>query len=361
MKDKVSFKKVISFGGAFIALLIGSGFATGQELMQYFAAYGNMGVVGILIVFILFLILGNELILTGYDINFENPNDIYFEVCGKTLGRFFDYFSVFFLFLSYTVMVAGAQATAVEQYNAPKFIGGIVLAFFVILTVYFGLDKIVNIIGSIGPVIVILAIGVGTISVVRNIYNLPQAANDLEMALNSKELNVASSNVVLAAGSYVGFCVIWLSGFLASLGKELSNEKEGKLSILTGAFGFCLASFIVSVAIYLSIGKVYSSQIPMLILAREIHPVLAHIFSIVIFLGIFTTAVPLLWNVVARFGEDKSKKYRMLTIILGIIGAIVGLTINFSKLVNIVYVINGYIGLVFAILLISRYIKRKIK
>lgn len=361
MKDKVRLSKVISFGGAFIALLIGSGFATGQELMQYFTSYGKMGALGLLIVFILFLILGNELIITGYENNFENPNDIYIEVCGKYIGKFFDLFSVFFLFLSYTVMIAGAQATAVEQYNAPKFVGGVILAIFVILTVYFGLDKIVDIIGSIGPVIVILAIAVGTISVVMNISNLSNAANDLEMALNSKELNVASSNAVLAAGSYVGFCVIWLSGFLASLGKELNCEKEGKLSIFTGAFGFCLASLLVSVAIYLSIATVYSSQIPMLILARKIHPALAHIFSIVIFLGIFTTAVPLLWNVVARFGEDKSKKYRTLTIILGIVGAVIGLTINFSKLVNIVYVLNGYIGLIFAILLIVRYIKRKIK
>lgn len=361
MNKKVSVAKVISYSGAFIALLIGSGFATGQELMQYFASYGRNGMFGLLIVFVLFLIIGNELIRTGYEKNFENPNDIYLEVCGNYVGKFFDYFSVFFLFLSYTVMVAGAQATAQEQYNSPKYVGGIILAIIVMTTVYFGLDKIVEVIGSIGPVIVVLAIVVGAISVFKNLGNLPNAASDLEVARNSGELKIASSNFVFAAGSYVGFCVIWLSAFLARLGRGLNSVREGKLSIFGGALGFCLASLIVSIAIFLAIGRLYASQIPMLILAREIHPILSHIFSIVIFLGIFTTAVPLLWNVVARFGEDKSKKYRILTIVLGVIGAAIGLTINFNKLVNVVYVLNGYIGLIFALVLIIRYATRKVR
>lgn len=36
-KGRVVPYKVINYAGAFIALLIGSGFATGQELLQYFA------------------------------------------------------------------------------------------------------------------------------------------------------------------------------------------------------------------------------------------------------------------------------------------------------------------------------------
>ena len=67
MQEKVSFKRVISFGGAFIALIIGSGFATGQELMQYFSAYGKMGALSLVLVFALFYMVGTELIITGYE------------------------------------------------------------------------------------------------------------------------------------------------------------------------------------------------------------------------------------------------------------------------------------------------------
>lgn len=35
---------VVKFAGAVIATLIGSGFASGQEAMQFFAAYGTLGI-----------------------------------------------------------------------------------------------------------------------------------------------------------------------------------------------------------------------------------------------------------------------------------------------------------------------------
>lgn len=39
-KVKVDIKRVLSYSGAFIAFLIGSGFATGQEVSQYFSSFG---------------------------------------------------------------------------------------------------------------------------------------------------------------------------------------------------------------------------------------------------------------------------------------------------------------------------------
>lgn len=361
MQEKTNWGSIITYAGAFIALLIGSGFATGQEIMQYFTSYGMLGAVGILIMFVLFVLIGTELIQTGHESNIKNPNDVYKIVCGKYIGTFFDYFSVFFLFLSYTVMIAGAQATAEQQFNAVPYIGGAILAVVVMATVFFGLSRIVDVIGKIGPVIVVLAIGVGLISILMNLGSISNAQADLEVAIASGKMSIASSNFLFSAASYVGFCVIWLAGFLSSLGKSISSLKEGKQSVFLGALGFALACLVVMFAIYLSIGKVYHTQIPLLILAGEITPVLSYLFAVIIFAGIYTTAVPLLWNVCARFAEEKTKRYQAITLILGVIGAIIGLTINFKKLVNIVYVLNGYIGFIVIVFLLFRYVMRRVK
>ena len=85
----VNNRKVASYAGAFIALLLGSGFATGQELMQYFASYGYLGLIGILITFILLTVLAVELIYASYTQQFENLNDIYVHMAGKAAGKFF--------------------------------------------------------------------------------------------------------------------------------------------------------------------------------------------------------------------------------------------------------------------------------
>ena len=41
--EKVSWKRVLILAGAIIAFTIGSGFATGQEIIQYYTAYGVKG------------------------------------------------------------------------------------------------------------------------------------------------------------------------------------------------------------------------------------------------------------------------------------------------------------------------------
>ena len=95
-KQIVSKSKVISFAGAFIAFLIGSGFATGQEVLQYFTSYGYFGMAGVLVVYLLFLYVGINFITVGQEQNFPKGSDIFRYYCGKSLGTFFDYFSIIF-------------------------------------------------------------------------------------------------------------------------------------------------------------------------------------------------------------------------------------------------------------------------
>lgn len=53
----VNKKNVINIAGAYIAFLIGSGFATGQEVLQYFTSYGYMGIIGALLTLVYFCML----------------------------------------------------------------------------------------------------------------------------------------------------------------------------------------------------------------------------------------------------------------------------------------------------------------
>lgn len=352
--------KVLNYAGAFIALLIGSGFATGQEILQYFAAWGYKGMLGVIVCFILLAYVGVSFISAGYNNKFDTPNDIYRYYCGNKLGTFYDLFSVFFIFLSYTVMIGGAGATAAQHYEISPYVGGILMTIFVVITVIFGLNRIVEIIGNIGPAIVVIAILVGTVSIFRNLDGASTASDVVSELVKNKEIKVASNNWLLAAGSYVGFCMLWLAAFLGQIGSNANSDKEGKLGAFFGATGFSVAVLLMSLGIFFSIFKLKGSQIPTLILAGEIHSQLANIFSIIILLGIYTTSVPLLWSVVARFSKEKTDKFRVLTIVLGAIGAFIGLILRFDVLVNYVYVLNGYVGLILLFIMILRSIQWRI-
>ncbi len=88
MSGKVNIKTVISFAGAYVATVIGSGFATGQEILQFFTFYGYAGIIGGIISMVLFSWFGAEVIDKGRELKLKEPIKIYQVYCGKYLGTF---------------------------------------------------------------------------------------------------------------------------------------------------------------------------------------------------------------------------------------------------------------------------------
>lgn len=349
--EKVNFLRVLTYAGAIMAFLIGSGFATGQEILQYFTSYGYWGVFGTgLLVLVLMTYVAVEFFVVGQAKKFDRPSRIFHYYCGKHLGTFFDFFSIVFVFLSFTVMVAGAGAVFEEHYGLSRYIGGIGLALAVGISVWFGLKSLVDVIGKIGPVIVVVAIALGLLGIFRNPGGIA-AGNAL---LPTLDLTQASTNWFMAALSYVGFCMLWLAAFLTALGKTARSRKEATAGGMVGAIAFSVACIIVGLGLLANIVKVGGTEIPMLVLAKDVSPVLAAGISVMILTGIYTTAVPLLWTVSSRFFADRTPRFKYLTITLAIIGTVIGLLLPFSQMVNIVYVINGYVGILLLVLMLVK-------
>ena len=86
--EKVSWKRVLILAGAIIAFTIGSGFATGQEIIQYYTAYGIKGLLVILVFLVAFLYYNFNFAKAGAEQKFEKGNDVYKYFCGKYVGTF---------------------------------------------------------------------------------------------------------------------------------------------------------------------------------------------------------------------------------------------------------------------------------
>ena len=73
--------KIITLSGAFLAFLIGSGVATGQELMQYYTPYG-FKVVGTAITIAVILIVANfGFAYAGKKGNITKGSDVFEYYC----------------------------------------------------------------------------------------------------------------------------------------------------------------------------------------------------------------------------------------------------------------------------------------
>lgn len=368
-ENKVNWKRVVILAGAIIAFTIGSGFATGQEIIQYFTAYGLKGILTVLLFGVCFIYYNYNFAKAGAEERFEKGNDVYKYYCGKYVGSFMDYYSTLFCYMSFFVMVGGAASTLRQQYNLPNWLGGVILAGFTIFTVAGGLNSLVDKIGVVGPAIVILCIAIGAVTLFRDVGNVGAGLDVIKtgaFAEAGKEtIKNAGSNWIVSGLSYAGFVLLWFASFTAALGAR-NKKKEIEYGIIGGTIAVCVAIVLVMLAQVANINTqgftgagtfVWNADIPNLILAERIWKPLAPFFAVVVFAGIYTSAVPLLYNPCARFAKEGTSRFKILTVVLGVVGLLVGLYLPFRVLVNVIYVLNGYVGAVLILFMIWKNIK----
>lgn len=350
--------KLITLVGAYLGFLIGSGVATGQELMQYYSPYG-FAVFGTAATIAIILIVANYgFSYAGKHGNLKTGGDVFTYYCGPWAGRVFDIFSVFFCYMSFVVMVAGGAATLEQQYNVPTIAGAILVAALSGVTVAFGLNKIVDIIGKVTPIMLLCIFVISVVCLIKNAAGIP--ANIEAINSGTLEVKKAGSNWFMSGASNGGFCILWLAGFSAVLGEKEDFKTLQKANVLSSVL-LVIINMVIGFSILAKIDVVGAMQIPNLYIAKELWPPLGYIFGVLIFAAIYTSSSPLLWTSVVRFTKEKTPQFRILCAILAAVGVVVALYVPFNVLMNYIYVINGYLGFAVLAIMVIRMIIIRVK
>ncbi|CAM3138106.1 hypothetical protein CD039_08460 [Staphylococcus argensis] len=348
--QKVSVSNVFKLSGAYIAYLIGSGFATGQEVMQFFASFGIYGIFAAIVSALLFCFLGSTLMMKGHDLQLEQPGHIFKYYCGNILGTIIEYFTILFLFSIVVITIAGTGAVVAQQFHLPNLVGILGMGFIAMITVILGLRKLVDIIGTVGPVIVVLTIGICLVVFLQNIGKIPSLNNMPHLAEQ-----VRPTHSWWQSGALF-FCYNILAGtiFFTQLGRQSTSKREAGLTAFVGASGLMLTVVFMILAMLAHAHHVFHLQVPVLYLGKTISPIVAVIFSVCILLGIYSTTAPMFWLVKNEFLKFIPKSFNYtLTVALGIIFILCGM-LPFDKLVSTVYPFTGYVGALVVIAIFLR-------
>ena len=346
----------LKLGGAYIAFCIGSGYATGQEIMQFFTSYGWMSFAACAVSMVLFIWLGMSLMHTGRSLDSNDSGAVFRHFCGSGLGTALEWFSVIFSFGVFTIMLAGAGATLNEYWGLPTFAGSAIMGVLALITVFMGLDKLVNIIGVIGPVIIVFSICVGGASAITNIGNL----SNLNAAMQNVSIAKPASNWAFSGALYTGFNAIILFPFLSQLSKSAKTRKTGIAGGFIGGFLLVLAVVVMNLGLLCNIGAVHDKAIPVLVLASNLHPVLGGALVFILMAGIYSTAIPLLWIVCRRLATERTRRYNVVCLI-SVVAAVVLSHLPFTDLVGIVYPYTGYMGVIVMGFVLVKQLAAKLK
>ena len=348
--SKVNMVSVVKFAGAYVACIIGSGFATGQEIMQFFTSSGLMGIGASIIAMVIFSWFGGCIMEHGRELQLKNPGMILRYYCGAKLGVVVEWMIQLVLFCVFVVMISGAGATLSEYYGMNPMVGRVLMALLALGTVLLGLSKLMDILGVLGPIIIIFSVGIGLISIFNNLDGLKNA----EAALQNLEVAKATKSWWISGILYPAYNVFGTTIFLAGMGASAGNKKEALLGGTLGGILLGAAILAMNTGLLASITNVADKQVPSLVLATNISPALGVIFSIILVFGIYTTATPFLWSVCSKLAvEEKTKKFAITAVVITIVAFFLGL-LPFGVLVGIIYPFTGYLGLMMFLFIFYR-------
>ncbi|HZW67964.1 MAG TPA: hypothetical protein VFF20_05100 [Pseudogracilibacillus sp.] len=350
---QVSWKQVFALAGALNAYLIGSATATGQESLQFFAAHGYIGIGAIIITFIVFAWAASSLISLGGEASHLEKN-VYEYFLGRIFGKIYEWFVIFFLFALAVTMISGTGTIFEDFYGMNRIYGAILMAVLIFVTVLLSLQKLIDILSYIAPIIIAFTVIASIVIILNNIDQMFNA----EKLLATVEVTAAVDSWVLSGVLYATFGIAIAAPFLLKMGVATNSRKEAVFGGLLGALIFSLTASFIAFSILITIDKSYNQEAPLVYLVSMLNPTLAIFFSIILIAGIYTTGAPMFWYVVnSLVSVDMSQAYKLVSFTLIVIAFFGGLYLPFGQLVGTVYPLAGVLGLILLIVMAFQQIR----
>ncbi len=342
-------KNCIKIALVIIGALIGAGFASGQEIYLFFFSYGKKGILGIIVSSILLgiiiyktIVIIKEKQITTYKeflkniIPEKNRKEKILEIINTIINTF--------ILITFYIMIAGFGGYLAETIEIPQIIGSSILAIICIIIMSKETKGIVKVSEAIVPILILFIIIIG-------IYTL--SSTNIINKINEMEI-VKGSNWLVSGAIYASYNSILLIPVLISINKIITKKEISKTAII-----IILTTFILATSIFVSMLKIdvniRNLEMPVSYVINTQLPKLKIAYGIVILTSILTTAISLIAGLMQNVKKQNNKK---IILYLICISSIPISQIGFSALIQLLYPIFGYIGIL-QIILIS--IKEKDK
>lgn len=338
--------KVLMTASAFIGVIVGAGFASGQEVLQYFTSFGLPGIFAVFISTVIFAYIGMMLVFLGSKAQTTSYNTVIYKISHfKIVGIIVDCVLVFTLFGVGVVMIAGAGANLNQQFGIPHIIGAVLMVVLVMLTGMLKVDKVVAVIGSITPFLIIFV-------VIISVYSFSTMNGSFtELNETAQSHGPFFPNWFIAGLNYATFNTSVGAAMAIVMGSAEKDRKTAALGGLIGGLGLGVMILLSYFAIFSKIETIGELEMPMLGIVNDISPVLGIIMAVVIFGMIFNTAISMFFAFVSRFMPVETRRFNIMLAVTLAAGLLLS-GIGFTDLVSHFYGAIGYMGLVLIIVLI---------
>ena len=322
--------EVISITLVIIGALIGAGFASGQEIFSFFYIYGKNGIYGILIMSILIGIFIYKSLKIIYQKQVYNYNDFLNLFIKNTKIRNVILWIVNVLLLvSFYIMVAGFGAYFEQEIGINRIIGSIVLNLLCVIVFFSNIKGVLKASNLIVPFLIFFIFFIG----IKNIVQI-----------RTIDFYQMKNNWILSMFIYNSYNFILLMPVLISLKKQITKEKNiKKVSILVTIIILILSINIFFLLLNANIKEIENQEMPIVYIISNYFNKYKKIYAFIVLASIFTTAISVGIGFLQNISKN-SNSYPQFVLFMCITSLLMS-NIVFSKLLNFIYPVFGYIGI----------------
>ena len=336
MQQKIgTLRLALTFAGCFL----GAGYVSGQELWQYFGAFGARGLLGLALAVVLLLRLSAR---TGI----ETMDALIVRADIPWLRTAVGVLTAALLFGVVCIMAAGIGALGNQMLGLPVWLGAAIACVLIAAAAYFGLGGMVSVFTVAVPCMIVAALVIAGIRLHRTELTAAAfAAGDTNPMLGSW----ATSAVNYAAYNF--FATV---GILAPLTRHLKKPGTAVWGTVLG----CVLLLAVALGVLAALATSPESTqapLPMLDLACRLGAA-GVVYAVLLFLGMFGTSVSSLVAVLTYAGQKSAwlAGHRTALLLVLTAAAFAGSLFGFGDLIGTVYPVYGYLGMA-AMLLVAEH------
>lgn len=340
MMKKTMNKEWMKIASIYIGTVIGAGFASGREIIEFFGVYGVKGIFGIIISGILFSLIGGLLLLKIFNNKISGFEELICKLFGKRFGLILDAIMTISLYTGFSVMVAGSGAIFKEELGLSFNFGIIVMIVLSFIVFLFSLEGLSFINSLLVP---LLIIGIMFTSIYLNLKEGYDLSNINGVNLTLKGNFLSSSLLYLGSNSLIIVIVF------SSLLPLIDSKKTAILGGISGGIVLSILGLSILSSMLVYYNEVASMDIPMLRICNYIGNGYRKFYSIILWVAMFTTALANGFGVMNKVSKNK---YKTLIMALFCLLSIPLAKFGFANLVAILYPITGIIGFVVLIFIL---------
>ncbi|AGK52875.1 hypothetical protein B1NLA3E_05545 [Bacillus sp. 1NLA3E] len=337
---KPNWSASFQIAAVYVGTVVGAGFATGKEIVEFFSRFGLIGFIGIIVSGSLLIILGSKLMILAARVGATSYQEFNEFLFGKLVGRIINILTLLMLLGVCAVMLSGAGAVFSEQLNLPKTLGILITIGLSVLVLVIGMKGLFIVNTFVVPMMIsfcfiLMFISVGFPHFTEQLLTIPFLTDGWK--------------AVVTPFSYAAFNLLLAQAVLVPVANEIKDEQTIKWGGILGGIALTLI-LLCSHVVLIMLPNVETYEVPMAVIVKNIASSLYWIYVFIIYGEIFTSVIGNVFGL-----ERQLRKYIGLSSIAIIFFIFLSTyfisLVDYGTLLSYLYPAFGYFSLAFIALL----------